>query len=647
MQKITPLTGDEESQAGSDAERTLLVNAESIPNGNQLRNINCHEYLKYLVDVISFDPKETLPSIVMLRKFKEEDYAFESAKAYGNLYTDFFNQLEKDIEQAVEGRALLLAKIAPLLDAIYANRNQALERAASMVQKVVDSVCHTSEDEVKEKINARLNRTITGCVNRLAPQDADTAMTKARTFFPALFGSMASSMQEGYVKMLAEGGAKMLSYCGYDTRGMHETCMTSVLQYDYRDFILEQREFEEVGEKVPLLFRMGTQAQYVRGVPRVSPIFEAWLETKKPEDDCIIHVYFNKLKRDHSGAEGSVEGKLTEKLEDLENRHTHLAVITLPAHGGLMEVGTEESKCNDAFNKILAVANNTSQEKIKDFYISPRIKEKLYLGSAENAELKKLLNNSFGKILGATDPENATHNISPAEFQAVYFHFINYELTDFILKKLKPNSCNKSCKDGIDRANIASLYYHLIKSIEEGKPLSRKEFERALHAAATLVKGRGLNFHSKLLWSAIDHHIEGNAKQSEKNKKKIPPWLVEWRNKHALKESKPYLINQLTAEINRLGTGSLVMVSPAVGKSLVLFSGKKDPGILTEEEIKSAVNAAAQLKLFLTDGTAPSFTRAELDSLAKGDLAVLNRKIEEKFHMDFTTCLLPEASLTT
>ncbi len=86
-----------------------------------------------------------------------------------------------------------------------------------------------------------------------------------------------------------------------------------------------------------------------------------------------------------------------------------------------------------------------------------------------------------------------------------------------------------SCKDGIDRAGAASAYYNLIKSIQQGSPLSRQEFERAIHAAPALVKGRGMNYHAKILYNAIDYYLQAKQASNEK----LPEgaeWLLEWRN---------------------------------------------------------------------------------------------------------------------
>jgi len=103
--------------------------------------------------------------------------------------------------------------------------------------------------------------------------------------------------------------------------------------------------------------------------------------------------------------------------------------------------------------------------------------------------------------------------LSSAQKQAVWLHFIKFELTNYILNKLQPNSYNFSCKDAIDRGTVSSLYYNLHQSFALNQPISRDEFERDLDIAAANVKGRGMNFHRRILWNAIDCYVNAdNAK---------------------------------------------------------------------------------------------------------------------------------------
>ncbi|MBN9226373.1 MULTISPECIES: hypothetical protein [Legionella] len=178
---------------------------------------------------------------------------------------------------------------------------------------------------------------------------------------------------------------------------------------------------------------------------------------------------------------------------------------------------------------------------IKDFHISERIREKIFRGengkySRESEE--EILNSLIEKSFKALGYDKKT-KLSDAQRQAVWFHFLKYELTNHIISSLQPKSINFTCKDAIDRGGVASAYYNLVKSfeplteqqIQAGKvkiPMSRKEFDQALHAAPAMVKGRGMNHHIKLIWNAVDAYVTQNHAQLQADKDKS--WLIEWRD---------------------------------------------------------------------------------------------------------------------
>ncbi|WP_392537209.1 hypothetical protein [Legionella sp. 227] len=179
--------------------------------------------------------------------------------------------------------------------------------------------------------------------------------------------------------------------------------------------------------------------------------------------------------------------------------------------------------------------------KVKDFHISKRVREKVfrnedgkYTPETETKIINDLLDRSF-KALGYSQDTV----LSDAQRQAVWFHFLKYELTNHIIESLNPKSINFTCKDAIDRGGVASAYFNLMKSFEkttekEAKagimkvPMSREEFEQALHAAPTMVKGRGMNHHIDLIWNAIDAYVNEHYDQLINNKDQA--WLIEWRD---------------------------------------------------------------------------------------------------------------------
>ncbi|WP_156413204.1 hypothetical protein [Legionella cherrii] len=179
--------------------------------------------------------------------------------------------------------------------------------------------------------------------------------------------------------------------------------------------------------------------------------------------------------------------------------------------------------------------------KVKDFHISQRVREKIfrnengkYTPEAEAKIINDLLKRSF-EALGYS---NETV-LSDAQRQAVWFHFIKFELTNHIIESLKPKSINFTCKDAIDRGGVASAYFNLMKSFEETTeeeanagiekiPMNREEFEQALHAAPTMVKGRGMNHHIDIIWNVIDAYVNKHYDQLMNNKDQA--WLIEWRD---------------------------------------------------------------------------------------------------------------------
>lgn len=421
---------------------------------------------------------------------------------------------------------------------IYANPNKGLERAGKMVEDIVEETLHTSQ-EIEETITKRMKRgsgILTRDLNKTTPQYEGSGIAR--------FSAMMSS-----------------TYKPQST-----TSMASIRTYDYKLDVNGDHRTD-----IPMEYRFGTQGQYHDKQPRVSPLFEDFLEVQQLEREAnpplgpstrITHIYFNNLGYDRDDMEGKRESRLSMKLHDLEKRHPNVAVITLPADKGMMDKHLLEDhhqsiRVQDAIDDILAIANGTSPRDIKDFHISDDIKQLLYGTDeysehgyntvTENTVLIGLLEETFKKL--GVDPDTRA-TISPAEMQAIYFHFVKYELTNYIIETLKPASFNMSCKDAIDRGGVSSAYYNLMKSLEEGTPISKEEFHRALHAAPTLVKGRGMNHHTKLIWNAVDMYLNGLDKKGIQPE----PWMAEWRDKHAPNHTKVRILKDLDDYIGKRDT---------------------------------------------------------------------------------------------
>lgn len=283
--------------------------------------------------------------------------------------------------------------------------------------------------------------------------------------------------------------------------------------------------------------RISTQGERHEGDERVNPLFELFLIAQRnkrrrngvesPSD--ITHIYFNNLGLDRSKTdyEGSKERRLSRMLHTLEDRHDNVAVITLPADKGLMSryhyaKTSPDLLCSSVYHQLknIASANNQVLSRVQDFYISDRLRKDILPADV----LQRLLWNSFD-AMGITNTEQ---KISMAQRQAIWVHFVKFELPEHIINTLGPDYYNFSCKDAIDRGGIASAYFNLMRSIKQNQPMSREAFECTLHAAPAMVKGRGINSHLNVIWNAVDAYIGANF--NFVNNTADIRWMLRWRD---------------------------------------------------------------------------------------------------------------------
>lgn len=463
--------------------------SKSKVTSDSLHNKNCFAYLEKLVisdAILATFPKELQQNIQTIRNQKG---VYNADIPYADIYTSFFNNADKTINE-IEN----LEGFKTFIDSIYNNDNDILETTFETIKDIT---------QARVPSGTSIEKTI---ANRM--QDSSQTINKGQT--PAQAGSSSGR----FYAMIAK-----------NFKPQHTTSLATVRKYDYN-----------TTSNNPTEYRFGTQGERHHGNARISPLFEAWLkQTNKGQvqdpDKKIQHIYFNNLGWDRTDFEGKREKALTDKLHALENSHPNIAVITLPADKGLMNHHKYE-KTNDkhdyqtVFNEFLAISSkknpNKESKKSNDFYISPKIRE-LVFGTNDEEVLKELLTRSFD-ALGIK--KNQT--LSSAERQAVWFHFIKFELTNHIIQKLQPSSINFSCKDAIDRGGVSSAYYNLIKSFETSRPMSRDEFDRGLHAAPTMVKARGMNAHLNMIWNTVDAYVNANYTSLKEDNSKA--WLIEWRD---------------------------------------------------------------------------------------------------------------------
>jgi hypothetical protein len=471
----------------------------------QLHNKNCFAYLKnlHINPYIATKLEELDPTLAtQLRDLPDR---YNPAFGYADLYTRFFTVVEENIVE-MDRHATDREAFDDFIRSIYDNNNRILETTFDEIKHIAAS---------QSPIGGSIERQISGHM----------ADTRERSNSIALSPAQAGSAYGRFMAMMSA-----------NFKPQHTTSLATVRTYDYQR---EKPERNPVRE-----YRFGTQGQRHNGMERVSPLFEAWLRSEVRRSSApagaaatgtpITHVYINNLGRDRTGMEGKKEQALTMALESLEGKHPNIAVITLPADKGLMS-GSDFKKTNNALNvaevrdEFLKLALEDGRAKTtKDFHISDSIRLKLFGGTtwdAQKPKLNAMLNSSFAAmgLAGAT-------TISSAQRQAVWFHFIKFELPKHILETLQPKSVNFSCKDAIDRGGVSSAYYNLMKSIDDGSPMNREEFDRALHAAPTMVKARGMNHHTKLIWNAVDAYLNNEVNYNRVKADPKQAWLIEWRD---------------------------------------------------------------------------------------------------------------------
>lgn len=455
-----------------------------------LHNKNCYLYLSQIkLPSIVIEEMATFP---LIRKLQESK-TYDPEVSYGAIYTHLMEELE---EILLAGFRLEEKDWDDFFLSVYENDNHILEETYDVAVKNIVASKTPSTAPVKGEIKNAVRDREDAKVNLHTPAGADTGLSR----FASVFGP--------------------------EYKPSYTTSLATERRYGYNKTAASQE------------LRFGTQGQVENYYARVNPIFERFLEVQARQANKkqpITHIYFNNLgmhrkKLALDAYEGWFESALTRELHHLEETHPNIMVITLPADKGLMshhdvfhtaaEINREDLK--QLFLDIAMESPNATLA-IKDFHISSAARAMIF-GTKEQEQdtLTLLLEQSF-ITLGL----DKTVQLSPAQRQAVWVHFIKYELPKYILESIKPKTYNFSCKDAIDRGGISSAYYNLLSSFATDTPMSRDEFEQGLHAAPTLVKGRGMNDHLDIIWNAVDQYLTANPKVTLIENKQ---WLIAWRD---------------------------------------------------------------------------------------------------------------------
>ncbi len=458
-----------------------------MPSSAELHNENTHALLSAFFNAI--------PDVLVekLKALREKGLADYSPKVdYGTLYVQLITTLRSAYTQAKEADKL---SIANLIYHLYHNDNEILTRT---YKQVMHEHVHTSSPthpELEEVYRHHVSQKSTEKYAAMSPLTAGGNMERFKSTLSSEFDPM--------------------------SRGL-----PTIRRYRYSPNNLTE-------------YRFPTQAQRVNGETKIDPLFEGFLSATPS------HVYFNFLRRDErkfSGfkrlteymvKESKKENEMTQALEALAQSNTNLTVITLPADDALMDkkayLKTEPTLNKEATMYQLTdvvMGNNKDGFEYKDFYISDAVREQLFpLGARD---VQALLEESFKAVGIESVPQ-----ISEAQRQAVWFDFVNYQLPHKVISTLQPAGYNFSCKDAIDRGGVASAWYNLRQSFKTDSPMSREEFEQALHAAPLSTKGRGMNEHVNRLWNMVNEYVNKNPKELQDHNKS---WLILWRDMHCPKK---------------------------------------------------------------------------------------------------------------
>lgn len=532
-------------------------NQEGVTS-DSLHNHNCYAYLNALV--ISESVLENLKthSPDLVSKLNEiRGSVYKPDYPYADLYTQFFTITEKNIEDIYDKKrkksGLDIEQIENYLPQL---EDGSMHPATLLILRGTYSEQLKNNTSLKEVLEAQKNE----LTKQLSDLDQfiysiydnkneilEYTFTKIQTI-PLGHTPSDDEIEEELTNFLKDSGERVNKASQSPAQagsafGRFIAMISNNFKPQHTTSLATRRVYEHNKNWHPLELRMGTQAQRDNGIVRISPLFLRWLDVQArlyPKADPlkpITHVYINNLGFDRTDTEGSKERALTSALHKLDDDLENIAVITLPADTGLMQKSDfkkmqDSHNYQEVYNEFLQIANQDprAKRKVKDFYLSDKVRKLVfqdqtthYSNEIEQDQLKELLNKSFD-ALGIK--ENSP--LSSSQRQAVWFHFIKYELTNRIIEKLEPHSLNFSCKDAIDRGGVSSAYYNLMKSFEQNTPMSREEFERALHAAPSMVKARGMNHHLKVIWNTVDAYIEANydSIKADENKE----WLIEWRD---------------------------------------------------------------------------------------------------------------------
>lgn len=432
------------------------------------------------------------------------------------LYRAFHEALEKVAKYELQPGAKLALNLDPLFIEAYENNSE-------INAIIYDEILHEAEN--KNKIEKKVKTKTTDPDKIIDVRHPDN---KANAFFTSMLGV-------GYHPLKRNN----VPYVAFDAKQVNtgRTCL-----------------------------RMGAQTQK-NG--KVNPSFKRYLlaNSRNSSPGNIDYVYINLLKRkpgsQHTDKNQVIEkkgfakkiekfkdkfvryseGKRASALERLNySKELKTAVITLPADShfflgrfSMKTGGVKGTNSSIPYDTLFESINQSILKNQNDFFITENVKTRLFGENRDNGELEKLFKQAVTDVMGAPKHASGTYPPFTAEQRsAILFQFVKFNLSNYILDTLNPKAYNFSCKDGIDRGAIHTLWFHMnqlhdLHQKDSSIPaMTQETFMKHLDSPALIVKYRPLNHNRNLIWNALNHRMKADQDFAHNH-----PWAVDWLKHNA------------------------------------------------------------------------------------------------------------------
>ena len=241
---------------------TDVKDSQRIPNSDILWNICCYEYLQQIFEQVTQAHLKKYPEI-----FKDAEKLltpYSTKIPYGDLYTEFLQSLESQLMEYWEED---IADLDGVVELVYLNDNQALERASGMIMDICTGPVSQTDKEFKKLIRERM--------------DLAKHQKQLNNVTPFMAG--------GNVE-------RLLTVIGYRYNPEAKTSMPSIRRYKFHKYL--RKMLERDGKRLSTEIRQGTpgrrEASFFKA--HMSFTYRRWLDiearrTKNPEK--ISHIFFS------------------------------------------------------------------------------------------------------------------------------------------------------------------------------------------------------------------------------------------------------------------------------------------------------------------------------------------------------------------